>query len=116
MRDEENSNIEYRQISVPATMTLILWIALLILGSGFLVFLLVGAIQNNTLITIILYSVAIAYLIFSLVINSVVLHKVLAVKYDDNPVKYMTLVFISLNIFSGFVMLREHKKNREYYQ
>ena len=115
MRDEENKNIQYRQISIPSTMTLILWIALLVLGFGFLVLLLVGAIQDNIFLGIILYSIAIAYLLISLIINSVVLHKVLTIKYDDMPVKYMTLTFLSLNIFTGFVMLREYKKNNYYY-
>ena len=108
MKDKENPNIEYKQISIPLVLVTILFIALVIMGICFVTMYfgsyLYGLIKGeDNLIKVILLGTLDAYLLYSLIINIVVVRRLLKMTADEHPIINQIFLYTSLNIPSGIM-------------
>ena len=114
MKDIENPNIEYRQASLAQIAIFILFIVLLILGLSILTIYFISTLKEaGFAMKSIISLVFDIYILLSLVLNIFVLTKIIKFKYDDHPILYIVLTFISLNIPCGIMMVVKRNKELE---
>ncbi len=114
MKDKENSNIEYRQASLAQIAIFILFISIAILGAIILTIYFITTVSDkgfNTTATISL--IADIFLLISIALNLFVVSKIIKYKYDDRPILYIVLTFLSLNLPCGIMMLVRRVKEKE---
>ena len=114
MIDEENPNIEYRQANLSQIAIFILFISLLILGDLILFIYFASTVaeygMNNTAVITLIAAI---YVLISLAVNLFVGSMIVRYKYDDHPILYTVLTFVSLNIPCGIMMLVKRAKEKE---
>ena len=118
MRDKDNPNIEYKQISIPLVLLMILFMALVVMGLCFATLYLVtsaiafskGEVGPTLLIVL---PIVDAFLLYSLVVNIISLIRVIKMEWEDKPTLYQILVFASLNFPCGIIMALNIKKQRD---
>ena len=114
MIDEENPNIEYRQANLSQIAIFILFISLLILGDLVLIIYFASTVaeygMNNTAVITLIATI---YVLLSLAVNLFVVSMIVRYKYDDHPILYTVLTFVSLNIPCGIMMLVKRAKEKE---
>lgn len=108
MKDKENPNIEYKQISIPLVLVTILFIALVIMGICFVTMYfgsyLYGLIKGeDNLVKVILLGTLDAYLLYSSIINIVVVRRLLKMTADEHPIINQIFLYTSFNIPSGIM-------------
>lgn len=120
MIDEENSNITYKQISTAFIIIDILVIAILIMASAYTIMVLStniytaikdGATPGITS-SIILGSILLAFLLYSLTINLIICFKEYRMTIDKHLLLLTILTYLSVNIPCA-VMLNKRIKNKE---
>ena len=108
MKDKENPNIEYKQISIPLVLVTILFIALVIMGVCFASLYLGTSINaiikgEGNITRIIVLAVVDVYLIYSMVANIIVARNAMKMTIDQHPILSQALLYTSLNIPSGVI-------------
>lgn len=116
MRDENNPNIEYKQISVLLILLFIVFIFLVIAALSFTILTLYTHIFNaidkneNHVFPIIGFSILFIFLTYSMVINFIVMSKAYHLSLDEHIILYTLLTYISLNIPCAIIIHKSIRK------
>ena len=116
MRDEENPNIEYKQISILLILLFIVFIFLAIAAFCFTALTLYTHIynaindNNNLTLEITLFSLLAVFLIYSVTVNFIVMFKAYRLKLDEHVILYTILTYLSLNIPCAVILNKSIRK------
>lgn len=118
MRDPDNPNIEYKQISIPLVLLMILFMAIVVMALCFTtLYIVTNAIAiskgSKDIPLLILLSVLEVFLLYSLIVNIITITRVIKMEWENKPTLYQILVFTSLNIPCGIIMALNIKKQRD---
>lgn len=115
MRDENNPNIEYRQISVLLILLFIVFLFLLITAFSFTTLALYTHIHNmvvdgsGDIGSIILFSLLLAYLTYAIIVNVIVMLKAYHLKLNEHLVLYTILLHSSLNFICAMMIYQNEQ-------
>lgn len=116
MRDKENPNIEYKQVSVLLILLFIVFIFLAIAAFCFTALTLYTHIYNainenkDETIRIILFSLLAVFLIYSIAVNFIVMFAAYNLKLDEHVILYTILTYLSLNIPCAIMINKSIRK------
>lgn len=115
MKDENNPNIEYRQISVLLILLFIVYLFLIITAFGFTVLALYSHIHDLVNLnkgdagSIILFSLLAVYLIYAITVNFIIMFKAYRLKLNDHLVLYTILLHSSLNFICAMMIYQSEQ-------
>ena len=119
MKDKENPNIEYPQISVLLILIFIVFIFLAFMALGFSGLTLYTHIYNtvhegkDSVKEIVLFSLLSAFLIYALIVNFIVMFKAYFLKLDDHIILYTLLTYLSLNIPCAIIIHKSIRRKKD---